>query len=120
MPMSIRSFWNGDRVRRAVVESAATRLDNAGRVGVETARELARVDTGQMRDATYYHFDAAALTVTIYCDVSWATANEYGNSHMTAQPFIRPGIAAAAQHLVGAGGGSVMGQLGGPEGVYIP
>ncbi|MFN2537962.1 MAG: HK97-gp10 family putative phage morphogenesis protein [Mycobacteriales bacterium] len=68
---------------------------------VETARSLVRVDTGELRDSIHTETDERGSVVEglLVVDSDHAVENEYGTSHMSAQPFVRPAMHRAAARL---------------------
>lgn len=116
--MSFRLDWFGDRAKQAIIDAADSRLRAAGVAGVDTARHLVPIDTGKLHDSIGMTYDQSNSLVTIYADMPYAEHVEFGTSRQRAQPYIRPAMMEAAEVLKGKG--SVVGQLGGPEGVFVP
>lgn len=101
--MAFNFIWRGDSFRRSVIDEVATRLENAGRVGVQVARSLVPVDTGQTRDSIGYIFSRQTMQLQIYADTFWAVFLEFGTSRMPARPFLRPALNAAGKAFGGSG-----------------
>jgi hypothetical protein len=66
---------------------------------VNKARQLAPVDTGQLRDSINYTFHAATLTLIVYAEAPHASFVEFGTSRMAARPYLRPALAEASRVL---------------------
>ena len=62
--------------------------------GAVVAKRLARVDTGEMRDSTNAAPFGRGARVT--AAAAHSGFNEYGTSLMSAKPFVRPSMPAAA------------------------
>jgi HK97 gp10 family phage protein len=105
MPNSLdtSAFLSGvKRVLDDIRGDAARELEDTGEDAVRIAQGLARRDTGEMAASihTTVGEDANGPYTEITVESDHAVFNEFGTSQMPAQPFIRPGTAAAAaQHL---------------------
>lgn len=80
---------------RRVLDATVNRYDNMGREIVERARQLAPVETGQLRDNIGHEVrvTATAIEVAIHSDVFYAAMVELGTSKMEARPHLRPALA---------------------------
>src|SRR5690349_28644 len=83
-----------DEEVKAIVERA---MEASAPVGVDVAKSLARVDTGEMRDKVYA--DVRNGQIILGDDSDHAVYNELGTSKMSAQPFLVPGALAAGEEL---------------------
>ncbi len=84
--------WFGDGIKRWARSKGAKRLELAGKAGVEYARAIVPVDTGQLKDSIGYTFNQSAMTVTLYADKDYAVFIEFGTQYVDARPFIRPAL----------------------------
>jgi HK97 gp10 family phage protein len=91
MPTEYR--WNGKAADLMVKDSLARVLIDAGRQAVEKARQLAPVDTGNLRESIGYRYEKAAFRIVLYAKAFYAEFVEMGTSKTRAQPFIRPTLA---------------------------
>jgi HK97 gp10 family phage protein len=73
-------------------------MQDAAAVGEQVMKANARVDTGEMRDATYV--DVREDQIVFGDDSDHAIFNELGTSKMSAAPFIVPGAVAAGDYLM--------------------
>lgn len=101
---------NGDEfvaaIRRAVdgMEIVGRRqLLQAGIIMQNTARELCPVDTGRLRSSITMKQGEGVNGpyVEVGTNVAYAAWVEYGTSKSPAQPFLRPGLLAAARRFGG-------------------
>jgi hypothetical protein len=81
---------------------AQAKLEEAGTVALEVANELVPVDTGYLKSSLY--METAPDHVTVGGDANYTLFVELGHrtrsgSHVPAQPFLIPGMAAGAEHL---------------------
>lgn len=72
-------------------------LAQVGERTVKRAKELAAVDTGEMRDKINYEIDRGVLYVK--ADADHSSFVEYGTVKMAAQPFMTPAIREVRQEL---------------------
>lgn len=77
-------------------------LDRLGDLAVREAKARCPVDTGRLRNGVQSDIDtgmgSSDATLLIYDDVPYAPYVEFGTRHSRAQPFLRPGMAAAQAH----------------------
>ncbi len=105
--------WAPQALVAAVHRQVDTRMRAMGNHGVQVARDLVPVDTGQTRDSIGFTFDQATQTLELYADTRWAIFLELGTSRMEARPFLRPALAAMA--ALWGGGNLAMGLRNAPE-----
>jgi hypothetical protein len=84
--------WNPTRWLDQLIEQ---RMLAAGQAMVAVAKSLAAVDTGEMRDRTYFTYQPSTKTLTLHADAPWSLYNEFGTYKMAARPFLRPALNAA-------------------------
>jgi len=89
--------WMGAQFERKVKQTVSARLHQAGEAGVEEARRLVPVDTGQTRASIGYTVDESRLLLQLHADTTWAVFVEMGTRRQPARPFLRPGLAAAGR-----------------------
>ena len=94
---------NLDALETTLLGKIQAAMHEAAVLGEQVMKANARVDTGEMRDATYAEVDDALTTTTpqirLGDDSDHAIYNELGTVHMAAQPFIVPGAVAAGDYL---------------------
>lgn len=100
---SFRFDWRGASIAaqlEAAIEEASEQTAAAMQT---TARGLARVDSGEMRDGLKATVEKRghAITITLEGTAPHTIFNELGTSRKTAQPMIRPAIDAEAPKLAG-------------------
>lgn len=100
--------WRGDAIRRQVLSEVDARMVRAGEAGAEEARRLCSVDTGQTAASIGWSYRQSDQTLQLHADTWWAVFVEFGTSRMRARPFLRPGMARAAQVF---GGGAFSGEI---------
>lgn len=96
--------WRGDEFRKYLEGLVEARMTRAGEAGVEAARELVPVKTGQTKASLEYSYDRTTHTLRIYAGTPWAVFIEMGTSRIAARPFLRPGMIAAGRAFGGSGG----------------
>ena len=72
-------------------------MDQIGQEAVNTAKDLAPVDTGKLRDSIDYrveHEDGTWVT-TVFFGKFYGLFKEFGTSRLAAVPFLRPGVVKA-------------------------
>jgi hypothetical protein len=90
-----------DKVRERMEAKVEERMQRALAAGIEVARKVVHVDTGQTRDSIAGYYDQATRTAVLSASTNWA-------AHLEARyPFIRPGLAAMAE----VWGGKIQGQF---------
>lgn len=72
-------------------------LTQVGERTVKRAKELAAVDSGEMRDKINYEIDRGVLYIK--ADANHSGFVEYGTSKMAAQPFMTPAIREVQREL---------------------
>lgn len=86
----------------AALQSAVVQgMQRAGADGVQIAKSLARVDTGEMRDSIDDEVSGsgAIVTLTLSVGTDHGLFNEIGTSRLPAQPMIRPAADQVGSHL---------------------
>lgn len=81
--------WHGDRVLARLRAEMARRLDRAGVVIAERARQLAPVDTGALRDTIRHEVDAGGATLTLRVTAGGG-AVDYAGHVVAGRPAGRP------------------------------
>jgi HK97 gp10 family phage protein len=84
-----------DNLRAAVLKMVRPSMDALGSAIVEKARELAPIDTGQLRDSIGFTYRQNTGELQIHCDVFYCLYQEFGTKHIPAHPFLRPALMAA-------------------------
>jgi hypothetical protein len=103
--MPSEAFKSRSAAFRKYVESQIKiRMTEAGRVGVEAARELVPVKTGQTMIRIEYLYGRASKTLGIPARAPWAVLAEMGTSRVPARSLPRPGMIASGRALGGTGG----------------
>jgi hypothetical protein len=67
-------------------------MTQMGQAGVEEARRLVPVLSGQLRDSIGYVYRQSDKTLQLYADMPYALAIEFGSRTHRAQPFLRPAL----------------------------
>lgn len=94
---------NLDALEETIQAGVERAMEQAAPVGVEVAKSLARVDTGEMRDGVYA--EVRDGQIILGDDVPWTIFNELGFHHygsgtwVPPQPFLVPGALAAGDEL---------------------
>jgi HK97 gp10 family phage protein len=94
--------WFGPSALAQIDRAMAATLDGLGRMIAERARELAPVDTGQLRDSIGHTFVASTSIVQVHADAPYAYWVEVGNGVSEAQPFLMPALMEAEAFLAAA------------------
>lgn len=102
--------WLNEAQWRAAIVRALDDWDSTLRANVDRLLELAvrearnrcPVDTGRLRNGIQSDIDtgegSSQCVGLLYDEVPYAPFVEFGTRHMRAQPFLRPGMAAAEAH----------------------
>ena len=86
-----------NHILRNVKKNKQAALMQVGERTVKRAKELAAVDTGEMRDKINYEIDNGVLYIKADADHSGFI--EYGTVKMPAQPFMTPSIREVQREL---------------------
>lgn len=90
MPLDFKFTDNSDAVRSAVESRIQVALEAVGLTCERKAKELAPVDTGNLRNSLTHLVDDT--TVYIGTNVEYGKYQELGTYKMKAQPFLRPAV----------------------------
>ena len=90
MPWKVTLKDNSDAVRAAVESRIQVALEAVGMTCERKAKELAPVDTGNLRNSLTHLVDDT--TVYIGTNVEYGKYQELGTYKMKAQPFLRPAV----------------------------
>lgn len=90
MPWKVTLKDNSDAVRSAVESRIQVALEAVGLTCERKAKELAPVDTGNLRNSLTHLVDDT--TVYIGTNVEYGKYQELGTYKMKAQPFLRPAV----------------------------
>jgi len=86
-----------DAILRNVGKNKAAALNEIGARTTARAKELAAVDTGEMRDKINYVVDGN--TLLIKADADHSSFVEFGTYKMAAQPFMLPAVREVERQL---------------------
>lgn len=88
---------NRIKAKTALIRAAlAAAVDDAGLAVAERARELAPVETGELRDSIHYDRDLPDGG-TVRADAPYAAYVELGTVHMAAEPYLTPALMQVTQ-----------------------
>ena len=90
MPWKVTLKDNSDAVRSAAESRIQVALEAVGLTCERKAKELAPVDTGNLRGSLTHLVDDT--TVYIGTNVEYGKYQELGTYKMKAQPFLRPAV----------------------------
>ena len=91
--MATRINWHPEKFLNKLDIDLANRVDEAGNVVEEKAKESCPVATGALRDSIKAVVGENRLKVKIGSSLPYATYVEYGTRNTPAQPFLRKGRA---------------------------
>jgi len=87
-----------DRMKRNILDN----VDGVGQEMENTAKSLAAVRTGYMRDSVFHDIVESDLGFVFGAKANYSGYVEFGTRFMRAQPFIRPALDANQQKLLDA------------------
>lgn len=90
----MRIDWRNNAFMRAIDDKIEKMAIAHGRKIVATAKALAPVDTGALKNSIMYLYERKTRTLTISVGVPYWAYQEYGWYAGRPQPYIRPAIAA--------------------------
>lgn len=97
--MNTKRKSRGPQVLAVTQRNAFKVVAEAVAIGEQVAKQLARVDTGWMRDHTRGETDGQGHGLLECYDTPHGIYNEFGTSKMSAKPFMRPGSDAVVQYI---------------------
>lgn len=89
--------WRPQALINGVNRIIDSKMNQAGAVAVATAKALVPVRTERLRNSIGYTYIQSRKTLQLHADESYAYFVEYGTRLMVAQPYLRPGLAAASR-----------------------
>lgn len=82
--------WYGDKAIKSVEDAISKALTASALVVEGTAKNLAPVDTGNLRNSITHEVEGPEARVGT--NISYAIYQELGTSKMAAQPFLNPAL----------------------------
>ncbi len=87
--------WRGELFKKLLFEGLDERMDELAEAIADTAKSLAPVDTGALRESIEWIKEGDERFIG--AGVPYAAYVEYGTSTTQARPFLRPAVLAAIQ-----------------------
>ena len=94
--MSIEIHDNSEEIANEIKSALLRGLETCGLVAEGYAKKLGPVDTGNLRNSITHEVDDREPAAYIGTNVEYAPYVCLGTIHMTAQPFLKPAVAANA------------------------
>lgn len=91
--MNIEFIDNSDKVKEEFEKACLKALEECGMIAEGYAKELAPVDTGNLRNSISHTVDDSGYSAYIGSNISYAAFQELGTVKMKAHPFLKPAIA---------------------------
>lgn len=91
--MNIKFTDNSGKVKEEFEKACLKAMEECGMVAEGYAKELAPVDTGNLRNSISHTVDDSGYSAYIGSNISYAAFQELGTVRMKAHPFLKPAIA---------------------------